>query len=177
VGAAAEVFDDSLNGPLAHAKLLADLPARESFRLELQDVASFFRKERAEPAELLASLGNLTRSVQIGGDISGALSLGPDWLLAVHIVLLAGGAAIFVNYFILRSPSQKGDKMPRILEIMRARAHSLEEAAPHALEKIERVKPRPQEARKLAADDQAHLSFVTGQQLARGVLVTFLDPG
>src|SRR5262249_38262229 len=52
-----------------------------------------------------------------------------------------------------------------------------EEAAPDALEEVERVEPRPQQPRQLPPHHQAHLGLVPGQQLARGVLVAGLDAG
>jgi hypothetical protein len=61
----------------------------------------------------------------------------------MHVVLATGGAAVFIYYLILRSPSQKGDKVPRIFKLGRRSAHPPEEASPHTLKKIERIEAGP----------------------------------
>ena len=62
-GAAPEVFQDPLHGPLADPEPLADLPAGEPLRLELQDRPPILGQQLAEPAEDLAGLGELARGV------------------------------------------------------------------------------------------------------------------
>src|SRR5271154_6886696 len=100
------------------------------------------------------------------------MAVDPERFLAVYVVLATGGAAIFINYLILRSPSQKGDKMPRILEFGRRGPHAAEEAPPDTLEEIERVEARPEQPGQLTAHHQADLGLVALQKLARGSFVT-----
>ena len=120
--------------------------------------------------------GHLARRVGRGGDVPGPVAVDPERLLAVHVLLPAGGAAVLVDHLVLRSPGQEGDKVPRILELRRPAPDPPEEAPPDALEEVERVEPRPQEPGQLPADDQADLRLVPPQQLPGGVLVARLDP-
>src|SRR5579864_4678156 len=104
------------------------------------------------------------------------MAIRPDRLLTVHVMFLAGGAAILVDYLILRSPGQKGDKMPRVFKVGRTCTDALKEASPDALEEVERVKTGTQQPGKLAAHDQAHLGLIAGEQFPSRILVTILDP-
>src|SRR5262249_6840839 len=65
----------------------------------------------------------------------------------------------------------------RVVESLRAGAQAAEEGRPDALEEVERVEPRPQQPGELAADDQADLGLVAGEQLAGGRFVPGPDAG
>jgi len=93
----------------------------------------------------------------------------------MHVVLATGGAAVFIYYFILRSPSQKGDKMPRIFKFGRRSAHPAEETSPHTLKKVEGVETRPQKPWQLPAHDQSDLCLKPLKQLARSPFIASLN--
>ena len=155
----------------------ADVLAGEPLGLQLEDRVALLGEQVAEPAEGLAGLGDLARRVEVGGELAGMVAVPPDRLLAVHVLLAAGGPAILVDDLVLRRPRQEGDQMPRILEFGRSGPDFAEEAPPDALEEVERVEPRPQEPGQLPAHHQADLGLVPLQELTRGLLVARLDPG
>jgi hypothetical protein len=175
VRAAPEVFQHALHGPLAHSQTLPDLTARKTFRFQLQHRPPVFRQKVAEMDERFPSLGHFAWSIEVCGEIPGMAPIGPHRFLAVHIVLLAGSAAVLVYHFILRSPGQERDKMPRIFEVRRTAFDSLKEASPHTLKEIEGIEARAQEPRKLAAYYEAHLSLVARQEFPGSVLIPPLD--
>ena len=88
---------------------------------------------------------------------------------------IEGGTAFGVPTAVWLAPlgtdAQEGDKVARILELRRPALHAPEEAAPHALEEVQRVKPRPKQPRKLPPHDQADLGFIAGQEFARSILI------
>ena len=90
---------------------------------------------------------------------------------------LAAGLAELVDHLVLRGPCQERDKVPAIFEFRRHGADPVEEAPPDALEKVDRVKSRPEHPRQLAADHQADLSLIAREEFASRVLVARMNPG
>src|SRR6185312_1515641 len=84
-------------------------------------------------------------------------------------------ATIFVDYLVLRSPGQKGDKVPRILKLRRTPADPPEETPPDALKEVQRVETRTQQPRELPAHHQPDFGLVPRQELSGRVLVPRAD--
>src|SRR5208337_2604869 len=76
-----------------------------------------------------------------------------------------------------RGPGQERDQVLLLVQVVRLRLDPVKEAPPDTLEEVDRVEPRPEETRELAADDQADLRLVTAEKLPRSLLVSVLDPG
>src|SRR5437868_11976843 len=88
--------------------------------------------------------------------------------LTVDVLLLGGGAAVLIDDLVPRGPRQERDQILLLVQVVRTRPDLVEEAPPYALKEVERIEPGPQQPRQLAADDQADLGLVAGQQLAGG---------
>ena len=124
-----------------------------------------------EPAECLVGLGDLAGGVLIGDELPGARPAERQRFLPTHVLLPAGGAAVLVDDLVLRHLGEERDEVTRVLEPLRARAESHEEARPDALEEVQRVEPRPQQPGELPPHHEADLGLVSGEQLARGQFV------
>jgi hypothetical protein len=179
LGPASEVFQDALNGPLADSQLFADIAAGEPFGLELKDQSPIFGEQRAEFLKNLVGVGDFERRVDLDRDLLGPAAVAPEGFFAVHVLFAAGGSSIFVDYLVLRSPSEEGDKVPRVLEVGQAMlaANSPEKASPDTLKEVERVKPGTEETRELPPHDETNFRLVAPQEFTRCVFVSGLDLG
>jgi hypothetical protein len=171
-----QVLENALNGTLADPKSLANIPAGKPFGLQFKKLVSLKWQEVSKPPEDLVSLSNLARRITRSSELARSIPVGPKWFLAMHVGLSAAGAAIFVDYFILRGSGQKGDKVPRVFKLGSASFDAPEETSPNALEEIERIKSRPQETRQLPPNYQPNLTLVTSKQFASSILVARRDP-